>query len=318
VAADRLPSPYHFVAAKPNQVLPQDLTELLVEAGIAATSLAAFPDSAAFELTLRANLESSKYPDAAQRRVALGALLVTLQYLGRYDDLAAALHADWSPVSAECSREFDTLYVAALKATGTSAVPLRRRPRLQELAAQLALTRGVAGDVAECGCFRGLSSHLMCQTLRAERRAFDGGGYHVFDSFQGLSEPMPEDAIPEDDPDAASLRANTGAGQFRAPLELVQSNLREFPRITFHPGWIPYSFYGLAERRYRFVHVDVDLYDPTADALNYFYDRILPGGAILSDDYGWPGARLAFSEFAAARGLPIEVTPHNQAILRRA
>lgn len=297
-------------------MLPEDLTTLLVRAGVEAAWVATFQDPAAFELKMRANLESGKYPDEAQQRVALGALLVVLQYLERYDELVAVLHADWSPVSAECSPEFETLYVAALEATGTSAVPLRRRPRLQELANQLASTRGVAGDVAECGCYRGLSSHLMCQILRAERRGFDGGGYHVFDSFQGLSDPMPENAIPEDDPDAASLRANTGAGRFRAPLKLVQSNLRDFPRIAFHPGWIPYSFHGLAERRYRFVHLDVDLYDPTADALNYFYDRIMPGGAIVSDDYGWPGARLAISQFAAARGLRIEVTPHNQAILR--
>ncbi len=51
---------------------------------------------------------------------------------------------------------------------------------------------------------------------------------------------------------------------------------------------------------YSFVHIDVDLYQPTLDCLNFFYNRMIPGGIIISDDYKWqhtPGVKRAFDEF---------------------
>ena len=48
----------------------------------------------------------------------------------------------------------------------------------------------------------------------------------------------------------------------------------------------------LAETRYRFVHIDVDIYEPTYACLEYFHPRMVEGGLIVIDDYGfpsWPG-----------------------------
>ena len=106
-------------------------------------------------------------------------------------------------------------------------------------------------------------------------------------------------------------------GAFAASLEQAKRNLAEFPDIEFHPGWIPLTFGGLPERKYRFVHVDVDLYDPTVESFEYFYPRLAAGGIIVCDDFDWPGARLALEEFCSERGLELKLTPHNQAFVRR-
>jgi hypothetical protein len=45
----------------------------------------------------------------------------------------------------------------------------------------------------------------------------------------------------------------------------------------FSPSEIPN---GIA-----FLHLDVDFYEPTLSALNLFYDKILPGGIVIIDDY---------------------------------
>lgn len=212
---------------------------------------------------------------------------------------------------------FDPTYLKALRVTGSPPVPLRRRPRLMHLMEILNDTAHVRGDVVECGCFLGLSSYMLCSYLKRQNPQFDGTGYHVFDSFQGLSEPTADDEISDDFENAEKLRMMSQRGAFYAPLEVVKSNLRAFPKISFHPGWIPLSFKGLPEACYRFVHVDVDLYDPTLDAFTYFYPRLSPGGAIVSDDYSWPGARTAIDEFCAEHQVTLHANSVGQAIVRK-
>ena len=158
---------------------------------------------------------------------------------------------------------------------------------------------------------------MLCSFLRRRDPRFDGNGYHIFDSFEGLSEPTTDDDIPDGWINAQQLRGMTKAGYFAAPLAAVKPRLREFPEIAYHPGWIPASFAGLAPSSYRFVHVDVDLYDPTLDALAYFYPRLSPGGLIVSDDYSWPGARTAINEFCGENRIEPQLTDFGQAVIRK-
>lgn len=213
--------------------------------------------------------------------------------------------------------DFESAYVAGLLATGTAPVPFKRRHRLFELLRFLDATRDVPGEVAECGCFLGLSSFMLCTALRREAGEFRGAGYHIFDSFAGLSEPAAEDGIADDHPEMARLARMCRPGHFAASIDVVADALADFPAITLHPGWIPASFDGLAEREYRFVHVDVDLHQPTRDALNYFFPRLATGGCIVSDDYGWPGARKAIDDFCTDTGAELSVNEWQQARLRR-
>lgn len=157
--------------------------------------------------------------------------------------------------------------------------------------------RDLDGDSAECGVFAGAGSHLICEALRGS-----GTDHHhrVFDSFEGLSDPDGRD-VPR--------RERTQAWQPRdlaVPLGRVERNLRQHGCVTFHPGWIPERFDDVADRTFRFVHVDVDLHQPTADSLRFFLPRMVPGGIVLCDDYGstmCPGAKEAFDEAAREHGL---------------
>jgi len=219
--------------------------------------------------------------------------------------------------AASLDEEFDPIYVAGLRATRTCPTPLRRRERLIQLVELFRQSSGGGGDVVECGCFRGLSSYVLCSFWQRWNPAFDGCGFHIFDSFEGLSQPTLDDDIPEDWENAEAIRLMTHPGNFAAALDTVKTNLADFPRIDFHPGWIPLTFRALTETRYRFVHVDVDLYDPTLDAFAYFYPRLTPGGLIVSDDYSWPGAKRAIDEFCGEHRVALDLTPFGQAVIRK-
>ena len=233
------------------------------------------------------------------------ALRVFKQYLG---DCAPAADA-----------AYDAMYQAGLNATGTGITPLHRRDRFFSLVQLFRKTLALEGMVAECGCFRGLSSYLLCSTLQQADAAFDGRGYRIFDSFAGLSAPSQEDAIEGEGAQVGRLRHMTRAGNFAASLDKVKAALSAFPRIDYFPGWIPAAFPKEDGVRYRFVHVDVDVYQPTRDSIEYFYPRLVPGGVIVCDDYNWPGARQAIEEVCARVGVEFAMTPYTQAyIVRRA
>jgi O-methyltransferase len=215
---------------------------------------------------------------------------------------------------------FKDMYVTACVATGSSPFPINRLFRHQNLVEIfLGVPREVKGDIAECGCARGLSSLELCLAARTVDPAWKGDGFHIFDSFEGLSEPTEKDRkFDASGTHGALLAANMAAGRYAFPLELVARNLhRDFPHVRLHPGWIPEIFSEQPDLTYRFVHIDVDLYQPTIDSLRYFFPRLAAGGVIITDDYNWPGAKAAFDEFCGEQRLELFATETSQAFFRK-
>ena len=165
----------------------------------------------------------------------------------------------------------------------------------------LKLVLHLGGDVAECGTFKGASAWLMCAAFRDSSRMV-----HLFDSFEGLSAP---DGVDGD---------YWVAGAMEAPEIELRRTLADFDNYRIYKGWIPERFTEVRDRKFSFVHIDVDLYQPTLDSLSFFYERLLPGGLLLMDDYGFntcPGAKLAADEFFASRPEQIIMLPTGQAFV---
>jgi predicted O-methyltransferase YrrM len=144
----------------------------------------------------------------------------------------------------------------------------------------------VEGDTVECGSYTGASSYLI---LRENMQSPYPKMHFIFDSFEGLSEPE------EIDGDHWSKNDLVTTEQ-----ELVK-NIKEFEGgFKTFKGWIPTHFEKVAQKEFSFVHIDVDLYQPTFDSIAFFYPRLNPGGIIICDDYGFsacPGATKAIDEF---------------------
>lgn len=247
--------------------------------------------------------------------VVLDVLIQALFNQGKTTDAMALYDEAVARGAPACDPRFDAIYRKALLATSHCPSPLARRAKHYTLLGLLERTLALEGDVAECGCFRGLSSYLILNGMRAHDPGFAGAGYHVFDSFQGLSAPTKQDEVSDDHPRANDLRYMGVPGAFSASLEEVKRALSEFPQVEYHPGWIPSSFEGLPERTYRFVHLDVDLHDPTRAAVEYFYARMTTNGILVCDDYGWPGARRAIDEFCGRESVEFSATVHDQAVI---
>jgi O-methyltransferase len=147
-------------------------------------------------------------------------------------------------------------------------------------------TDKIEGEIAEVGVYRGGSARLICE-VRGTRTLY------LFDTFEGL-------------PVTNHLDSLFGAGQYAASFEAVQAYLSKFPNIHIYKGLFPATSGPVADKRFSFVHLDVDLYQPTRDALDFFYPRLNAGGMFLIHDYLWAeGVRRAVQEFFAARMEPI-------------
>jgi O-methyltransferase len=147
---------------------------------------------------------------------------------------------------------------------------------------------GVPGDTVECGSLEGAGSYLI--HLMNNRSGKHERWHHVFDSFRGLSAPGEGDGL------------HWEQGDLAVSMEEVDTNMGDFDRYTLHQGWIPDRFEEVQDKRFAFVHIDVDLHQPTFDAIEFFYPRLNEGGIILCDDYGsslCPGATRAIDEYLA-------------------
>lgn len=265
-----------------------------------------FPSPAALEDFCMRVIEqyAGRHDAAAERTWAYGELITLRLDEGRSVRAMRLFRQYLDDCAAPASPGFDALYLAGLQTTQMPPTPLRRRDRFYSLVQLFSQTLHLDGLMAECGCFRGLSSFLMCGTVKAANPGYTGQGFRIFDSFAGLSAPQAEDAINGTDRDAEQLREMTRAGKFAAKLHNVKAALAAFPGIEYFPGWIPEAFPMEPHARYRFVHVDVDVYQPTRDSFEYFYPKLVPGGIIVSDDFNWPGARKAIEEFSARHQAP--------------
>ncbi len=159
--------------------------------------------------------------------------------------------------------------------------------RKWSLAQLFRLCAHLPGDIAECGVYTGASSLLLCESIK--RLNLQEKKCHLFDSFEGISEPGLEDGN------------HWTRGDLSCAENYVLETFAEYKSIVYtYKGWIPDRFMEVAENKFCFVHIDVDLYQPTIDCLRFFYPRMIDGGIILCDDYGsslCPGATKACEEY---------------------
>ncbi|MEM0976677.1 MAG: TylF/MycF/NovP-related O-methyltransferase [Pseudomonadota bacterium] len=178
--------------------------------------------------------------------------------------------------------------------------------RLYFLQSVLRSLENVEGDIAECGVRYGKSALFMHDVLIRPRHIY------LFDSFEGLSEPTEGKDI------KSAVDPKTGKRRFA--LENLDEVLSRFEgkSITALKGWIPDRFLEVADKTFALVHVDVDFYQPTLDALEFFYERMPQYAILICDDYGsgnFPGARDAMDEFFAKRPENIIELPQGQGFI---
>jgi len=182
--------------------------------------------------------------------------------------------------------------------------------RLGKIAAHFELYRmitGLPGHVVELGVFKGCSlvRFATFRELLESPRSRKIIGFDAFGAF-----PAPDAADPHAAADKAFVAGwEHGAGQgitveaLRGVLahkgignvELVAGDIRQTLPVwaAAHPA-----------ARVALLHIDTDVREPAALGLELLYDRVVPGGIVVLDDYGTEcGGTAAVEAFFAGRGV---------------
>lgn len=142
------------------------------------------------------------------------------------------------------------------------------------------------GSVAELGVYKGGTALLFTRILAGAMPK----PLHLFDTFTGMPTTDPiHDLHKTGDFDDASEAA-------------VRTLLAGYPLAQFHVGFFPDTASGLESESFCFVHVDADIRRSVLDACAFFMPRLVPGGVMVFDDYGFescPGAKQAVEEYFA-------------------
>ena len=135
-------------------------------------------------------------------------------------------------------------------------------------------------NFVECGVYAGMSMLFVADKCN---KRFIG-----IDSFEGVS---PKTEFDTDYFDKVTLEIE---------MKYALQTLDGINNIEIYKGWIPDAFQKLDEMQYSYVHLDVDMYEPTRDSIRYFWERLCDGGVLICDDYGsykTIGARKAMNDF---------------------
>lgn len=181
-----------------------------------------------------------------------------------------------------------TMYLWPAAATVQSGEDFVRRQAFR-LAAERIREHSIAGAIAELGVYQGEQAALL-------NRLFPDRQLHLFDTFEGFS---CKDITGEPGFSSAST------GDFsNTSVDLVLSRMADRSKVIIHQGFFPESAVGV-EDEFSFVSLDVDLHDPTASGLRWFYPRLSKGGYIFVHDYNnrrYMGVRRAVEDFVKETG----------------
>lgn len=176
-----------------------------------------------------------------------------------------------------------------------------------------------SGDFIECGVATGKSADIFASVL--DRWDTNGRALYGFDSFFGFKSSSQVDHdirtgrhyFPSNDSKYSDKSSN------EKNKNQIATNLSPHPcQIILVAGWIPDCFSGYEDKFFCFAHIDVDLYQATHDSLSFIYPRMVSGGIILFDDYGYPncpGAKKAVDDYLIDKPEILISLPTGQAFL---
>ncbi|MFB8104677.1 TylF/MycF/NovP-related O-methyltransferase [Streptomyces sp. NPDC056007] len=175
------------------------------------------------------------------------------------------------------------------------------------LATRYIARHDIPGSIVECGVWRGGSMQACARTLlsvgETERELY------LFDTYEGMTPPTAEDLRRDGRPAQELLDAQ---GKDRpiwavASLEDVQAGFENVPypkeRVHYVQGRVEDTVPEQAPEQIAILRLDTDWYASTKHELEHLYSRLVSGGVLLIDDYGyWQGSRQAVDEFLDKTG----------------
>ena len=168
--------------------------------------------------------------------------------------------------------------------------------------------RRLPGAFVECGVNTGILSLAVCDYIDFNATDKD---FYLFDTFAG---------IPESQMHAHERKQRVQENEklYEECYDLVRRNFAPFPRARLVRGMVPDTLPSVTIDKVCYLSIDMNIVHPEIAAMEYFWDKLVPGAAVILDDYGWKNYQLqqeAHDRFAASKGVPILLLPTGQGLI---
>ncbi len=136
-----------------------------------------------------------------------------------------------------------------------------------------------------------------------------GRKYYLFDTFRGLDEKY------------ASKEEVSGYVQSYAKdgHPFIVESFKDFPNVEIVRGAIPETLDRVDIKKVAYLSIDMNCVRPEMDALKFFWPKMVAGGIVILDDYGWGGMhdaqKKAQDKFAESVGVKILTFPTGQGMM---
>jgi O-methyltransferase len=178
----------------------------------------------------------------------------------------------------------------------------------------------IAGDIVECGVWRGGMMQLAALTLK--HLGDESRQLYLYDTFTGMPEPGDRDVnwngeLARKAWEAAKNNGQQwgGGGSVDEIREVMISTGYPKEKMTFVPGMVEDTIPDTIMDDIAILRLDTDFYSSTRHELVHLYPRLAIGGVLVIDDYGYyKGAREAVDEYIQQNRLKLLLTRVNMSV----
>jgi O-methyltransferase len=171
--------------------------------------------------------------------------------------------------------------------------------RLYELWQLVEQSQALKGAILEVGTWRGGTAALLATRVR--ELGMDARLY-TCDTFRGVVKAGADDPYYRGGEHSDTSRKRVQALFDDLGLDQVEILDGVFPEDTGP---------AIAEERFRFCHIDVDTYESAKDISSWVWPRLVQGGIVVYDDYGFSSAQGITKLVDEERSLTDRVVIHN-------
>lgn len=164
-------------------------------------------------------------------------------------------------------------------------------------------------NFVECGVGDGVTAFFALREINKNKKTSKNFTFHLYDSWSEMKQ------------ESLLKKELLNVGRYsNLDIKLTEKNLKEFEKnIVFHQGYIPKTFSIPPEspNQIIYLHIDLNSAIPTKETLEFFFPKLIKGGIILFDDYGWDGyedTKQIIDEFFSKKSGMILKLPTGQAI----
>jgi len=169
------------------------------------------------------------------------------------------------------------------------------------------MVKNLEGDFVECGVNTGAYSRAVIEYIdfRSTNKTF-----YLLDTFEGL------------DPTQITEQEKLAGIQvylthYNNVYEQVKATFIDF-NVRVIKGIVPYTLGKCDAEKISYLSIDMNSVEPEIAAINFFWKKIVTGGVVILDDYGFPmhiNQKVAFDEFFKNEKQSILCLPTGQGII---